>query len=233
MADFADDALAGVRLLQSRPDIDAGKIGLFGHSQGGWQAPLAAVRSNGGVAFVVTAAGPAKDYRSQTNDEIANMIRFAGLGRAAAAAAIAHQDLYWGVMRHQVAWPLLAASSDSARTKPWGRFVWKPRAEPDVLGDTLEYIEPEPVLTRLTQPILAMYGAHDIRVNGTENARLMRAFLARAGNRSAEVRTFQNADHDFWIARKKTIKDVSGTTGYVSRYLSTVVEWIRAQATKP
>ena len=33
-ADFADDALAGVALLASRPEIDHAHIGIFGHSEG-------------------------------------------------------------------------------------------------------------------------------------------------------------------------------------------------------
>src|SRR4029079_12019113 len=34
-ADFADDALAGVRFLKAHPRIAPGRIGLLGHSEGG------------------------------------------------------------------------------------------------------------------------------------------------------------------------------------------------------
>ncbi|HKP70704.1 MAG TPA: alpha/beta hydrolase, partial [Pyrinomonadaceae bacterium] len=39
MENLADDAVAGVQLLSRRADIDASKIGVMGHSQGGWIAP--------------------------------------------------------------------------------------------------------------------------------------------------------------------------------------------------
>ncbi len=55
-ADFADDALAGVRFLKSHPHIAPGRIGLLGHSEGGIIAPLAASRSKD-VAFVILLAG--------------------------------------------------------------------------------------------------------------------------------------------------------------------------------
>ena len=55
---LASDALAGVEALAKRPDIDAKRIGLFGVSQAGWIAPLAASRSER-VAFVVLLSGPA------------------------------------------------------------------------------------------------------------------------------------------------------------------------------
>ena len=54
--DFATDAEAGVAYLRTRPEIDAKKIGLVGHSEGGVIAPLVASR-NPAVAFIVMMAG--------------------------------------------------------------------------------------------------------------------------------------------------------------------------------
>ena len=55
---LASDALAGVDMLAARSDIDKSRIGLFGFSQAGWIAPLAASRHEG-VKFVVLVSGPA------------------------------------------------------------------------------------------------------------------------------------------------------------------------------
>lgn len=55
---LAEDALAGVEALAQRNDIDHSRIGIFGVSQAGWIAPLAASRSKR-VAFVVILSGPA------------------------------------------------------------------------------------------------------------------------------------------------------------------------------
>ena len=55
---LAADALAGVDALAGRREIDPSRIGLFGVSQAGWIAPLAASRSDR-VAFVVLLSGPA------------------------------------------------------------------------------------------------------------------------------------------------------------------------------
>lgn len=57
---LADDALAGVRLLQARSGVNPRQVGLWGFSEGGWVAPLAASRS-ADVAFVVTIGGPGYD----------------------------------------------------------------------------------------------------------------------------------------------------------------------------
>ena len=56
-ADFATDVQAGVEYLKTRKEINARKIGLAGHSEGGLIAPMVAAKS-ADVAFIVLMAGP-------------------------------------------------------------------------------------------------------------------------------------------------------------------------------
>jgi dienelactone hydrolase len=53
----ADDAIAGVEYLASRPEIDSKRIGLIGFSQAGWVIPLAASQSNV-ISHIVILSGP-------------------------------------------------------------------------------------------------------------------------------------------------------------------------------
>jgi uncharacterized protein len=55
------DVLEGVALLRAHPRVDPDRVGLLGHSQGGFLAPAAAARADGDVAFVILLAGPAVD----------------------------------------------------------------------------------------------------------------------------------------------------------------------------
>ncbi len=55
-ADFAEDALAGVKFLKSRKEIDRRQIGLIGHSEGATIATMIAAGSKD-VAFIVMLAG--------------------------------------------------------------------------------------------------------------------------------------------------------------------------------
>ncbi|NAS29385.1 alpha/beta fold hydrolase [Flavobacteriaceae bacterium R38] len=59
-ADFATDVEAAVAYLKSRNDIDRKKIGLVGHSEGGFIAPMVASK-NKTLAFVVLLAGTGID----------------------------------------------------------------------------------------------------------------------------------------------------------------------------
>ena len=70
---IAEDAIAGVEYLASRPEIDAKRIGLIGGSQAGWVIPLAASQSDVISHFVIL-SGPVEStsqedvFSSYTND---------------------------------------------------------------------------------------------------------------------------------------------------------------------
>jgi len=69
-ADFATDVEAAVAYLQTRTDINTKKIGLIGHSEGGFIAPMVAAK-NKKIAFIVSLAGTGVDgaevLRTQAN----------------------------------------------------------------------------------------------------------------------------------------------------------------------
>ncbi|MET0808564.1 MAG: alpha/beta fold hydrolase, partial [Pseudoxanthomonas sp.] len=55
--DYAADALAAVRYLQTQPNIDPARIGIVGHSEGGIIAAMVAAAAPADVAFIVMLAG--------------------------------------------------------------------------------------------------------------------------------------------------------------------------------
>jgi dienelactone hydrolase len=69
----AQDAIAGVEYLKSRPEIKADRIGLTGFSQAGWVIPLAASQSEDVSYFIIlsgpiTSVGHESIYSSYRND---------------------------------------------------------------------------------------------------------------------------------------------------------------------
>lgn len=82
----ATETIAAVQALQRRDDIDPARIGLWGVSQGGWVAPMAAVRSKG-VAFLIVVSGPGRDAISQMIFYSTSELRETGIDAAEANAA--------------------------------------------------------------------------------------------------------------------------------------------------
>lgn len=63
----AEDVLVSVRAIQTHPQIDAEKIGLVGHSEGGWVVTYAAAQ-NPEIAFFINLAGPTIIRKEQAED---------------------------------------------------------------------------------------------------------------------------------------------------------------------
>ncbi|MFD5563785.1 alpha/beta hydrolase family protein [Kitasatospora griseola] len=76
---LADDALAAVQLLHSRPEIDPDRVGLWGLSEGAWVATLAAGRTSE-VSFVVTAGAVGLSPARQQAWAYGEFLRHAGIG---------------------------------------------------------------------------------------------------------------------------------------------------------
>ncbi|MFE3526651.1 alpha/beta hydrolase family protein [Streptomyces sp. NPDC059161] len=78
-AQLADDALAGVQVLHGRADVDPGKVGLWGFSEGGWVVPLAASRSTE-VSYVVLVGASGVSPARQSAWSLENKLRHEGVG---------------------------------------------------------------------------------------------------------------------------------------------------------
>ena len=161
---LADDAIAVVEDVAALPEIDAARIGLWGISQGGWVAPLAATRSDR-VAFLVLVASAGVSPAEQMRWAVPRQLRLAGYGDDAVAlqdAARAElEDVIHGRGSAERAQELLDAAS---------REAWWPLAYlPDRLLDEEEQrgwieemdFEPEPIFAAVRVPTLLVYGEAD------------------------------------------------------------------------
>jgi dienelactone hydrolase len=75
---LADDALAAVHVLRARSDVDPARVGLWGESEGGWVAPLAASRSADVTFLVLVGASNVSPARQQAWN-LGNQLRQAGV----------------------------------------------------------------------------------------------------------------------------------------------------------
>ncbi|MEV4507429.1 hypothetical protein AB0K00_00515 [Dactylosporangium sp. NPDC049525] len=75
---LADDALAGIRLLRDRPDVDPARLGLWALSEGAFVAPIAANRSTD-VTFLITVGAVGTTVAAQTAWAYGTYLRHAGV----------------------------------------------------------------------------------------------------------------------------------------------------------
>jgi dienelactone hydrolase len=166
-ADYADDIRAALAYLRTRKDIDGGRLGLLGHSEGGLIAPLVA-STDASLKGIVALAGPA-----YTGNEI---IHFQLRNSVDHNTAIASD-------RKDSAYRALQAGFDSTGRKDvWTRFF-------------LTY-DPIPTARRVKVPALILQGQTDQQVT-SEQAEKLGAAMRDGGNHDVTVRVFPELNHLF------------------------------------
>lgn len=191
---LADDALAAVRTLRSQPGVDPARVGVWGLSEGGWVAPLAASKSKD-VAFVVTVGANGVSPDRQQSWAFETYLRRGGVT---------------GSMVDMVA-------STNMRTLA-GAGVF-PEAGYD----------PVPVLEKVRQPVLGLWGELDRLTPPGEAVRIFRETLERTGNRQYTLKVFPQAQHGL----RKTTDGFDKLDGYAPDYLDLVGTWVTGLADGP
>lgn len=158
----AEDALAVVAHVAGLPEVDAANVGLWGISQGGWVAPLAATLSDS-VAFLVLVASvgvtPGEQMRWTAGYQAG---REYGEEAGEEAAHIWALAMDW--MRGADRGPLEAAIAE-AKTKEWWPKVFLPDELPgdearEEVRQELDF-DPAPVFAAVRVPTLLFYGDED------------------------------------------------------------------------
>ena len=165
--DFANDIRAALAYLRARPEIDADRLGLVGHSEGGVIAPMVA-RDDPRLRAIAVLAGPSRTIR----DILAFQRRVA-----------VESDTSIPVSRRDSAVAAMARMADSAAKAPG----W--------LGYIYDY-DPLATARRVRTPVLIMHGATDLQVTVDQAEELAAAFR-EGGNRDVTVRVFPNTNHLF------------------------------------
>jgi pimeloyl-ACP methyl ester carboxylesterase len=229
LLDKAEDALAGLALLQKRDDINPHQIGLWGLSQGGWIAPAAAARSQG-VAFIILVSGPAVGVVQQDLDRVEYELRASGFSAEEINAALAHQRLFSEAVATGQGWEKLAASIQKARNTRWARYVSLPSQEEfEQKGrrwGRFRAYDPLPYLEKTTCPVLAIFGEKDTVVPPEKNVSLMAEALERSGNTDYTIKVFPEANHTMLLTKTGATQEIPYRTHFVPGYFETVRDWL-------
>ena len=164
-ADFADDVRAAVAWLRARPDIDARRVGLVGHSEGAIVAPMVAATDSAIRALVLIAAPAERGRRILAEQQ---------------------RMLLDGGVR------LTPAQRDSALARA-SRALDSAAALPGWLRFFAEY-DPLVTARRVRVPTLILQGTTDRQVS-PDQANTLAAAMRAAGNRRVVVRSFAQMNH--------------------------------------
>ena len=245
-SDFAGDALAGIARLSEHADIDPGRIGLVGHSEGASVAPIAASRS-GAVRFVVLLAGTSVTGAEVIYEQAAALSRAAGaheedivwttgFQRRLFAAMETGEDL--DAHREEFAAQIRAAIDrlSEAQRAPISDIDGYVQIQIDQQIDALQSpwfrhfltYDPAGALRQTRVPVLALFGGLDLQVLPGQNRGPMAEALS--GNPDVTIEVLPRANHLFQAATTGSNTEYGVLEkAFVDGFLDTISDWILAR----
>lgn len=214
----AEHVMTALDLVRDHPSIDARRVGLWGHSQGGWLVQLLAGRPVP-LAVAIANSAPTLTVGEQIRYDIAHSLRAAGHDDVEVAEALALTASLQRAAVEGVAYDTIVVDQlDPIRHRPWFRQYPTPDSPDDWRHVSLLVSEPfEPVdaLGRVEGPILAVFGGRDHLLPPWQCARDTGDALAVAPTADATVVVCPTGGH--------RLDDVTGA--FVDGYLDLIGDW--------
>ena len=226
---LATDAMAALRYLKSRPEVDASRAGLMGHSEGGMIAIMNAAKHPDEVPFIVSLAGTGVDGVELGMQQVKLLSKAMGKELDSAALRL-NEELF----------KIIAAEKDSVtlRNKMIAFYQSHPE-QLEELGDkmTIDQLvdmtlitscifqyDPTENLKRVKCPMLAINGTLDAQVACEENLSAIKRLVPHA-----TVKPYEGLNHFF-----QTCSGWLGSTQYAviretmaPQVLEDIVNWLQ------
>jgi len=221
--ELAGDAVAAILALKRETAVDASRIGIHGHSQGGTLAPLVA-RKVPDLAFVIASAAAGLPMESVEIYSLENSVSIGSLSPEEASQAREFiralvATAYRGEPRNR-----LLTIWKQVRDKPWAFEIPEEASHYWSFSRRIAGYDPERQWAQVRSPVLLVYGELDQRVPPRASAsRIVLAVLEGVGN-SASVRIFQGADHTF---RLRAAANESVWPRTAPGYPDLLIEWVK------
>ena len=201
-ADFANDTRAVIAYLRTRPDIDASRIFLIGHSEGGMIAPMVAAEDSK-LRGIVLLAGPG--YTGRRILEYQNR------------QAAAQLDNKTQAERDSLVATNMAVLDQIGKEQPWVRFF-------------RDY-DPVLTLQKVRVPVLIVHGATDRQVTA-DQAAVISTTLRGAGNTDVAVHVLPDVNHLFLQDSVGSVTGYASLPGrtVVPQLLQLIGDWITTKS---
>jgi pimeloyl-ACP methyl ester carboxylesterase len=247
-ADFAQDALAGVRFLKAHPKIAGDRIGLIGHSEGGVVGPLAASQSSD-VAFVVMLAGtgvPGPDVlllqgermaRAEGMSEEKIQKQSAAIRRMVDAVRSESDPAARETKLREAAREQAATMTPEELRAAGGADGVIDRVVQTFKSPWFHYFltyDPRPALRQVKVPVLALNGELDLQVIPDQNLPEIEKALKEAGNKDFTLKRLPGLNHLFQPAKTGSPSEYAKSEITIDPVvLDTITQWIAERFITP
>lgn len=197
--DLVVDALAGIHLLQARPEVARNEVGVYGHSQGGTLSAVLPVRSKD-VAFVIAGAPIVGKVFEQDLYRVRNILA-KQFTKPEVDAAIDFYTMWLDVARTGNGWDAMVAKKDQVKGEKWFDWVEPPGKESYIWSyyPPVGNFDSLPYWKKLKVPVLVLYGERDVIEDVAAYSLRADGALRSAGNRDFTICILPRALHELKI----------------------------------
>jgi dipeptidyl aminopeptidase/acylaminoacyl peptidase len=202
----ATDAYAAVEYLKTLPEIDSTRIGVSGHSQGGWVAQIVAAKHDD-IAFIICLAGPTVGVKEQiySNDKF----QF-------------ECDGYEGGKLEKKIEKRKKGLNKSYNIGKNSGLVGAAKH----LYLIFEYDNDE-ILKSIKCPTLLLFAEFDINVDPTENINHLNQLFKNNVPDFITVKTMPQGQHGFYKVENRCVPwDEAEKNGFDSNFQNQIKEWV-------
>jgi dienelactone hydrolase len=205
--DRAKDVKDAIEYLQGRNGIDVNRIGIIGHSQGGWIAQLTSVLYPHDIKFIVNLAGPSISVTEQVLDDYKSEYINKGLSENAI-----NKKLKWNLRILNIA-----------------KYI-SPVIKFGNISHIISY-DSEYVRKNITAPIFAVYAENDNLVYPEINIKLMEEGLKDSGNEKYRIYTIPDTNHSFKPANFNSTREELEKVPVSNEFFNVMYEFIEWEKT--
>ena len=207
LEDFAQDAESALAYLKSRKEVDAKRLGIIGHSEGGILGSLVATRSTD-VSWLVLMGTPVTTGERTLLRQSELIARTGGLPEEQITRSLEFDRNAYAVVRGEKnpeamekRLNVLVEQSGLSQAMPPAALQAQIRVMSSPWFRDFLIYDPEPVLEKLQCPVLALSGDRDLQVDSTENVPLLRRVYEMSGNKDFTVVEIEGVNHLFQTAQ--------------------------------
>jgi len=201
MEDRARESLGAIDVLRDHPYCNQQPVGLYGISQGGWVALLAAALEPSAVDFVVCHSGPGTTPAEQERDRTETSLQADGHDGRAAADAMAWFDRRATRLMNGEQLDSILSEQEQHRAEQWYEtlsFAYDSEENLRFLAGIYGF-DPTAVMPLVRCPVLAMFGGADPVVPAQTSLRAFAEHLPPNPQEHGFV-VFPGADHGLFIS---------------------------------
>ena len=197
--ELAGDALAAMGVLQQQTDIDPGKIGFWGSSEGGMLATQVAARSRQ-VAFAINSSGFMEPLWQTLLYQARAIPRSKGASPTQIDKEAVFVDLWLEVARTGKHWEDFQAAQQQL-TDAGHSWIFQSRGPFTSLEqlrwdwDHILTFDPLLALAKVHCPVLGIFGELDPLTPAQRTTENMRRVLTEAGHKDFTLKIFLHAGH--------------------------------------